>query len=201
MNLEFFYHRTLLRATVLTMLLAVLPALPIAAVAAVAAVAAGAAENDEAVAMIAAEKLRASLAAEKAAAAAAAEPAIARPVGASSDAFYQDLGGKDGITAIVAEFVAIMRKDQRVAATFDDVDMERLHAKLAEQFCVASGGPCQYTGKSMAEAHEDMKVNRAQFNASVEDLQLAMERRGVPSRIQNRLLARLAPTQRAIVTR
>ena len=115
--------------------------------------------------------------------------------------FYQELGGKDGIAAIVAEFVAIMTADKRINGTFEGVDLDRLRAKVAEQFCAVSGGPCSYTGKSMAESHEDLKVNNAQFNASVENLQLALERRGVPSRVQNRLLARLAPTQREIVTK
>ena len=115
--------------------------------------------------------------------------------------FYQELGGKDGIDAIVAEFVTIMTADKRINSTFEGVDLDRLRTKLVEQFCAVSGGPCSYTGKSMAESHEDLKVNNAQFNASVENLQLALERRGVPSRAQNRLLARLAPTQREIVTK
>ena len=202
-------HATL-QATLAAACLALLPAISLHAfaagtVTAPAAVAAAAATTAAALATDtdtdAAARLRASMAAAKAAAAAAIEPPIATPATGAGTAFYQDLGGKDGVTAIVAEFIAIMLKDARIAATFDDVDMDRLHAKLAEQFCVAAGGPCQYTGKSMAEVHEDMKVNRAQFNASVEDLQLAMERRGISSRVQNRLLARLAPTQRSIVTR
>ena len=129
-----------------------------------------------------------------------AAPANAATPANAADSFYEQLGGKDGVAAIVAEFVRIMLADGRIAGTFEGVDMDRLHAKLAEQFCVASGGPCTYTGKSMQEVHEDLKVNNARFNASVEDLQAAMVRRGVPSRVQNRLLGKLAPTQRSIVT-
>ena len=128
-------------------------------------------------------------------------PATGLGVTPGETSFYRELGGKAGVDAIVAEFVTIMLEDKRLNATFEGVDLDRLHAKLVEQFCAVSGGPCVYTGKSMAESHEDLKVNNAQFNASVENLQRAMERRGVPSRIQNRLLARLAPTQREIVTR
>ena len=128
-------------------------------------------------------------------------PEIAIQPATAGDAFYEALGGKDGVTAIVAEMVRIMLADQRISATFDGVDLDRLNAKLAEQFCVVSGGPCTYTGKGMAEVHEDLKVNNTQFNAVVEDLQLAMERRNVPSRAQNKLLGKLAPTQRSIVTK
>ncbi len=150
------------------------------------------------------DALRASLAAAKAAqsaAALAADPPTTRPVAGTDSPFYAELGSAPGVRAIVADFVTIMLADSRVSATFDGVDMDRLHAKLAEQFCVASGGPCTYTGKSMAESHEDMKVDQRQFNASVENLQRAMEQQGIASRIQNRLLARLAPTRRSIVTR
>lgn len=115
--------------------------------------------------------------------------------------FYQDLGGKAGVAAIVADFVTIMLDDKRLNATFEGVDLDRLRSKLAEQICVVSGGGCKYTGKSMAESHEDLKSTNMQFNASVENLQLAMERHGVPNRVQNRLLARLAPTQHDIVTK
>ena len=132
---------------------------------------------------------------------AAALPAIGLGVTPGAANFYQDLGGKAGIDSIVAEFVDIMVADKRLNGTFEGVDMDRLRAKLAEQFCAVSGGPCTYTGKSMTESHEDLKINNAQFNASVENLQLALERRAVPSRVQNRLLARLAPTQREIVTK
>jgi hemoglobin len=46
-----------------------------------------------------------------------------------------------------------------------------------------------------------LKVNRAQFNALVENLQDAMAKNDVPSRTQNRLLALLAPMHRDIVTK
>ncbi len=139
------------------------------------------------------------------------QPAAPAPASASASAsampeagpvnFYQDLGGKAGVAAIVADFVTIMLDDKRLNATFEGVDLDRLRSKLAEQICVVSGGGCKYTGKSMAESHEDLKSTNMQFNASVENLQLAMERHGVPNRVQNRLLARLAPTQHDIVTR
>lgn len=128
-------------------------------------------------------------------------PRLAEPVAASATPFYAELGGTDGVKAIVDAFVRIMLDDTRINSTFKDVDMDRLREKLAEQFCQVSGGGCTYTGKSMAESHEDMKITRAHFSAAVEDLQMAMDRRGVPTRVQNRLLARLAPTQRDIVTK
>ena len=79
--------------------------------------------------------------------------------------------------------------------------MKHVAMRLEEQFCMLSGGPCEYKGEPMAEIHAGLKVTNAQFNALAEDLQMAMERNSVPSHIQNKLVAKLAPMQRTIVTK
>ncbi len=123
----------------------------------------------------------------------------------TEDSTFRGLGGKPGIARIVRTFMPLALADPRIKATFEDFDMEQLAERLAEQLCEFSGGPCRYTGKykgkDMESVHIDLKISNAQFNALAEDLQLAMERNGVAARVQNTLIARLAPMQRAIVTR
>ena len=53
----------------------------------------------------------------------------------------------------------------------------------------------------MKETHAAFAIDKADFNALVEDLQIAMDRRGVPFRAQNKLLAILAPMHREVITR
>ena len=120
---------------------------------------------------------------------------------AQSDALFQALGGKSGIDKIVAELVALVLVDPRIKNSFDEVDTGRLKEKLAEQFCELGGGPCKYSGKDMSTIHEGLAVTNAQFNALAEDLQVAMDKCDVPSRTQNKLIAKLAPMQRHIVTK
>ncbi|MFZ6843173.1 group I truncated hemoglobin [Undibacterium sp. RuTC16W] len=117
------------------------------------------------------------------------------------DAVYQDLGGKTGISKIVGDFLPIVLADTRINAAFKDTDMERLALMLTEQFCEVSGGPCKYSGKNMTEAHKGMNVTNAQFNALAEDLQIAMEKNNIPSSVSNKLVAKLAPMQRPIVSK
>lgn len=132
----------------------------------------------------------------------------------TEDSTYRGLGGKEGIQKIVDTFIPIILADARIKDTFADFDMKQLAVRLTEQFCEFSGGPCQYTGKyrdktmdgagtvrDMATVHEDMKITNAQFNALTEDLQIAMERHKVPTSVSNKLIAKLAPMQRAIVTK
>jgi hemoglobin len=117
------------------------------------------------------------------------------------DALFLSLGGNDGIKQIVGDFLSVVLNDVRIKKKFEDVDTAHLAKRLAEQFCELSGGPCKYAGKDMKTIHADLGISNAQFNALVEDLQLAMDKHGVAARAQNKLLAKLAPMQHSIVTR
>ena len=120
---------------------------------------------------------------------------------AADDSTYVGLGGQQGIRNIVATLIPLIQADARIKESFADSDMKHVGMRLEEQFCMLSGGPCEYKGEPMAETHAGLKVTNAQFNALAEDLQVAMERNKVPSRIQNKLVAKLAPMQRTIVTK
>jgi truncated hemoglobin YjbI len=131
----------------------------------------------------------------------------------TEDSTYRGLGGKEGIKKIVDTFIPMVLADPRIKESFADFDMEQLNARLQEQFCEFAGGPCKYTGKyrdktmdgvgtvrDMATVHQDLKITNAMFNALAEDLQIAMEQNNVPSGVSNKLIAKLAPMQRHIVT-
>ena len=111
----------------------------------------------------------------------------------ASDDLYLQLGKEPGIEAIVDEFLYALADSEIVLPLFAHTNIERFREQFAIQLCAVSGGPCDYTGDSMASTHRGMNINRAQFNAVVSDLIQAMERRGVPTGAQNALLARLAP--------
>ena len=110
----------------------------------------------------------------------------------ADDTLYRQLGERAGITAIVDRFLLVLSDDLRIVHLFADTNISRFRAKLIEQICAESGGPCTYTGDSMAQVHAGMAITDAGFNALVEDLQIAMEDVNVPTAAQNRLLARLA---------
>lgn len=127
--------------------------------------------------------------------------ALAPVFAQADDSTFQGLGGKPGIKRIVDTLVPMLLADPRIKESFKDIDMKNLAMRLEEQFCELSGGPCVYKGKDMKEIHDGLNITNAQFNALAEDLQLAMEQVGVPSRVQNKLVAKLAPMQRGIVTK
>jgi hemoglobin len=116
-------------------------------------------------------------------------------------ATFRAFGGVEGLTRVVDDFMRELLADPRTREFFESVDQENVKRLLVEQFCEELGGGCVYSGRSMAESHRGLGINRAHFNALVEALQIAMNRNGVPFRAQNRLLAKLAPMHRDIIER
>lgn len=113
----------------------------------------------------------------------------------------EEFGGRPGLVALMDDFMVILLDDPRMRPFFENVDQQRVKDKLVEQICVILGGDCAYTGLDMVETHAGIEVRQADFFILVEDLQIAMERRGISSRAQNRLLAVLAPMHREVVNR
>ena len=120
------------------------------------------------------------------------------PADASLLPVYKQFGELDGLKALMEDFMVQLLKDERTRPFFAEADQTAIKAHLVEQFCVILGGPCSYTGRDMKTAHAGMGVERSHFNALVEDLQIAMDKRGIPFRAQNKLLAKLAPMHRDI---
>ncbi len=114
---------------------------------------------------------------------------------------YKQFGEEAGLIALMDDFMVILVTDKRTKPFFENSDQASIKKHLVEQFCVILGGPCTYTGRDMKTSHANMGVDRGAFNALVEDLQIAMDKRKVPFRAQNKLLAALAPMHREIETR
>lgn len=119
----------------------------------------------------------------------------------ADDSLYRTFGGQPGIDKIIDDLAVLELKDPRIAPYFENAPMRRIKQKLGEQLCALLGGPCTYTGRSMKRTHEGENIDRAAFDAVVEDLQTAMDMNGVPFRAQNKLLAKLAPMYRDIQDR
>lgn len=131
------------------------------------------------------------------------DPTAANPAPADPSLLpvYREFGEIAGLNALMDDFMVILLADARTRPFFADADQVAIKKHLAEQFCVILGGPCSYEGRDMKSSHKGLDIGRGHFNALVEDLQIAMDKRGIPFRAQNRLLAKLAPMYREIETR
>jgi hemoglobin len=115
------------------------------------------------------------------------------------DSLYIALGERPGIQKIVEGMLLHVARDPRIVEFFRKVDIVRVRDKLVEKFCVEAGGPCTYTGDTLAEAHKGMNLTRSDFNALVENLIDAMDDQHIPVPTQNRLIARLAPQRGEVI--
>jgi hemoglobin len=118
---------------------------------------------------------------------------------ASRATLFDSMGGEPVLRAAVDRFADIVVTDDRINFTFAEADMSKFKKLLFEQLCNISDGPCRYTGRDMRTAHATLGINAAEFNALAEDLYIALGKAGVPYRLQNKLMARLAPMKRDIV--
>jgi hemoglobin len=122
--------------------------------------------------------------------------------GARADkTLYESMGGEPALRSAVEHFADLVQTDDRINFTFAEADMSKFKKLIFEQLCNLSGGPCQYTGRDMRTSHAKLNINNAEFNALAEDLYTALDRAGIPYRLQNKLMALLAPMQHDIVKR
>jgi hemoglobin len=112
---------------------------------------------------------------------------------------YERLGGKPAITAVIDDFIGNVAADTRINKRFANADIPRLKARLVDQVCEVSGGPCKYTGASMRDAHTGMKITDAEFGALVEDLVKSLDKFKVPAKEKGELLSALGGMKGDIV--
>ena len=112
---------------------------------------------------------------------------------------YERLGGQPAIVAVVDDFVATIAADKRINHFFAKADPKRVKAKLVEQICAGTGGPCTYTGRDMKSVHKGMGIGERDWDAMVQDLGKTLNRFKVPKKEQKELVAVLAPTKPDIV--
>ena len=115
---------------------------------------------------------------------------------------YERLGNKEGITKVVDSFIKNLTTNDVVKKRFAKLSKEKVEKfrnNLIDQICKESGGDCEYTGKSMKDAHKGMKITEAEWNATVSALKAALDENKVGENEQNDLIAAIAPMKDDIV--
>ena len=126
------------------------------------------------------------------------EAAAAAP--ATDASLYVRLGKKEAITAVVHEFIGRVAADARIKHRFFNTDIPKLERLLVELVCMATGGPCKYSGVDMETSHAGMEIVEEEFTALVEDLAGALDKFSVPAREKGELLGALGPMGPQIIT-
>ena len=129
----------------------------------------------------------------------AATPGAAKPAAKSAE-LYDRLGGQRALVAVVDDFIGRVAADARINLRFINTDIPRLKSLLVEFVCMATGGPCKYSGQDMETSHAGMELVDEEFTALVEDLTATLDKFKVPEKEKGELLGALGPLQPLIVT-
>jgi len=99
---------------------------------------------------------------------------------------WDRLGGEEGVTRIVDDFVNAAVADPKVdffrhgKYKPDDIEkIVKMKREIVEQVSQATGGPLKYTGPDMKKVHKDMGITDAQFDATAAHIKKALEKNKV----------------------
>ncbi|QFU25225.1 group 1 truncated hemoglobin [Shewanella eurypsychrophilus] len=101
---------------------------------------------------------------------------------------YERLGGEDKIARIAADIFDTHATNPTVASRYQDSDRERVIKVVTEFLCAGTGGPQDYTGKSMPEAHRCMNISETEYLAVIDDIMAALDKNEVGEQEKQELL-------------
>ncbi|MGC4869223.1 group I truncated hemoglobin [Micromonospora sp. DT53] len=96
---------------------------------------------------------------------------------------YDRIGGASSVKAAVELFYDKVLADPELAGYFADVDMAGQRRHLALMLTVVLGGPNEYTGRGLAEAHQPLNITEGHYAKVGEHLTVTLTELGVPSDI------------------
>jgi hemoglobin len=111
-----------------------------------------------------------------------------------TQSLYQRLGGSPGIARLVDDVVTAHAENPVIGARFRPYleQPERL-AVIKQNTCaffeMGSGGPAQYKGRSMRDAHKGMNVSATEYMAAIDDIMDVLRRHGADEETQKDVLA------------
>ena len=112
---------------------------------------------------------------------------------------YKRIGGDAAIRAAVDRFYERVLADPSLSHFFNGAGMSRLKAHQFAFLSQALGGPKQYSGSSMNEAHARLAIEQHHFDSVAVHLVEALRELGVPEDIVGEVATAITPLSSQIV--
>ena len=106
---------------------------------------------------------------------------------------FSRLGGEAVLKGVIDDFYGRVMKDPLVAVQFHGKDLGRLKGHLVKFVSQALGGPGQYDGPTLFDAHKKLAITDEQFNRVVQHLGAALEKFQVGQKEISQVVELLAP--------
>ena len=96
-----------------------------------------------------------------------------------SQTIYSQIGGRDAVETVVDDFYDRVLSDDRLVGFFEGMDIEELRAHQVQFISSVAGGPVEYAGSDMREAHAHFDIDDGDFDAVARHLERALRDNGV----------------------
>lgn len=123
---------------------------------------------------------------------------------AQQASLYKRLGGYDALAAVTDDFVGRLASDPQLSRFFaghNEAGLKRIRQHVIDFLCVATGGPCVYTGQDMKTAHTGLHISDDDWNASVKHLVETLDKFKVPEKEKGEVLGAISGLKGDIVGR
>lgn len=119
---------------------------------------------------------------------------------------YDRLGGLAPISVVVSDFIdvlmpdPVLNKNPAIDAARQRVPAPYLKYHVTAMMCEAAGGPCQYHGRGMKEAHAHLNITEREWDRMVTLFNKVLEKHKVPEKESQELLEIIGSTKTDIVS-
>jgi hemoglobin len=123
----------------------------------------------------------------------------------TSTSLYEQLGGEAAVNAAVDIFYRKVLADYRINRFFDNTDIEKQAAKQKAFLTMAFGGPNNYNGADMRQAHahlvKKLGLDDSHFDAVMEHLGATLQELNVPQALIGQVAAIAESTRNDVLGR
>lgn len=112
---------------------------------------------------------------------------------------YERVGGAPAIKAVVDRFYELVLGDERLAGYFTGTELTPLKRHQVLLISQVMGGPAQYDGRDLKQAHAGLDITGEDFGLVVSYLAQALNEAGVPAEIIARVGERLGEARADVV--
>jgi len=122
----------------------------------------------------------------------------------TQDRLYKRLGGYDALAAVTDDFIGRLATDPKLGRFFVGLSNDsktRVRQHVVDFLCVATGGPCKYTGRDMETVHTGLNITEEDWTISVKALSDTLNKFKVPAREQQDVVNAIVPLKSKIVGR
>lgn len=123
----------------------------------------------------------------------------------SDNTLFDQLGGFEAIIAAVDIFYTKVEQDTLLSPFFEGMNMDGQNQKMVSFMACAFGGPEEYKGRDLREAHKDLieskGLNNKHFDAVAQHLTATLEQLNINQDLIKQVLSIVSGTRHEVLNR